>query len=441
MFDSNRSSKQPLPALEEMLQSLLLIEEGEHEFVEEVSEIGEHGGSKGSGEARDIRQFFFPVTRHCIYLNHASNGPLPRPVARGLHEYIDDRSAYASMHGERWRMYEQGAHRRMADMIGAQPGQVAFTASTGDGIMMIAHGLPWHEGDSVITVEGEFPSNVYPWLNLREQGVQVHLVAQHDGRVPPEAVFERIEQDRGHTRLVSLSLVSFSTGYRNDIATIVRYCHERGILCGIDAIQALGALEIDVQALGVDYLAAAAHKWLLSPQTTGILYVSDDLLSCLRLPRRSWFSVAEPFDFFNYEQPLKEGAARFEHSSSNSTAIIGLDAALGVFESLDGGMAAVEARVLGLTAHAIAGLEQLGYPVISPQGPGERSGIVCFTPHPQRPAMTPQQIIDELAARNIAAAARGTIARISPHFYNTIEEIDTLLNALEDLKQPSTISN
>ncbi|HLI06208.1 MAG TPA: aminotransferase class V-fold PLP-dependent enzyme [Ktedonobacteraceae bacterium] len=424
----NEQHERSMPALEEMLQSLLLIEEGEHEFVD-----GEYG------EAQDIRQFFFPVTRNCVYLNHAANGPLPRPVARGLHEYIDDRSNYASMHGERWRMYEQGAHRRMADMIGAQPEQIAFTASTGDGMMMIAQGLPWQEGDSVITAEGEFPSNVYPWLNLREQGVQVHLVPQRGGRIPPEAIFERIEQDRGHTRLVSLSLVEFSTGYRNDIAAIARYCHERGILCGIDAMQALGALAIDVQALGVDYLSAAAHKWLLGPQTTGILYVSDDFLSRLRLPRRSWFSVAEPFDFFNYEQSLKEGAARFEHSSSNSTAIIGLDAALSVFESLDGGMAAVETRILDLTARLIAGLKRLGYPVVSPQGSGERSGIVCFTPHPQRSGMTPQQIVNELEARNIAAAARGTVTRISPHFYNTIEEIDTLLNALEDLKRPPTV--
>src|SRR5579885_1709187 len=244
MSDRDRFSAQQMPVLEEMLQSLLLIEEGEHEF----------------GESGDIREFFFPVTRHCTYLNHAANGPLPRPVARGLHEYIEDRSAYASMHGERWRMYEQGAHRRLADMIGARAEQIAFTASTGDGMMMIAYGLPWQEGESVITAEGEFPGNVYPWLNLSERGVRVHLVAQQEGRIPVEAIFERIEQDRGRTRLVSLSLVEFSTGY----------CNERGILCGIDAMQALGALAIDVQALDVDYLAAAAHKWLLAPQTTGI---------------------------------------------------------------------------------------------------------------------------------------------------------------------------
>ncbi len=163
-----------------------------------------------------------------------------------------------------------------------------------------------------------------------------------------------------HTRLVSLSLVEFSTGFRNDIAAIARYCHERGIVCGVDAIQALGALDIDAQALGIDFLAAASHKWLLAPQKTGILYVSDELLAQLQVPRRGWFSVESPFDFFNYEQPLKAGAARFEHSSSNCLPIIGLDATLGVFESLDGGMPAVEQRILGLTGYAIAGLERLG---------------------------------------------------------------------------------
>ena len=410
------------PSLEEMLESLLLIEEGEHEFTGEMEDEG----------AQDVRQLFFPVTRNCIYLNHASNGPLPRPVARTLHEYIDDCSAFGNMHSERWQMHGQGAHRRMANMINARPDQIAFTASTGDGLMMIAQGLPWQEGDTVVTSEGEFPSNIYPWLNLQAQGVQVHLAEARNHRVPPEAVYERIDE---HTRLVSLSLVQFSTGYRSDIAAIVRYCHERGILCGIDAMQALGALDIDVQALGVDFLASAAHKWLLGTQTTGILYVADALLGRLHLPRRSWFSVAEPFDFFSYEQPLKTGAARFEHSSPNSTAIVGLDASLGVFEALDGGMQAVEARILGLTRHAITGLERLGYPVVSPQGPGERSGIVCFTPHPQRPDKTPQQIVDDLAARNIATAARGTVIRISPHFYNTTEEIDTLLNVLEEMSR------
>jgi selenocysteine lyase/cysteine desulfurase len=302
--------------------------------------------------------------------------------------------------------------------------------------MMIASGLRWQPGDMILSAECEFPSNVYPWLNLQEQGVQVHLVKMRENRIAVEDVLSSITE---RTRLVSLSLVEFSTGYRNAIATIARYCHERGIICGIDAAQALGVLDIDVHMLGVDYLAAVSHKWLLSPHTTGILYVADELLAQLHTTRKGWFSVEAPYDFFNFEQPLKAGMARFEHSTPNGLAILGLDAALGIFECIDGGMAAVEERILGLTSNAIAGLERLGYPVVSPQDDGERSGIVCFKLHPDRQDINSQQLVDELASRNIHVAARGDVVRISPHFYNTLEEIHVLLNVLEDLRKSSAV--
>ncbi len=407
---------QPLPDLDDMLQSLLLVEEGEHEF--------EYGA-----DVKELRHLFFPVTRHNIYLNHASSGPLASPVARSLHEYVDDYRDFGGVHQTRWEEYQRGAHRRLATLIDARPDQIAFTASTGDGLTHIAQGMQWHEGDTIISAEGEFPTNIYPWLNLQGQGVKLHIVPTRDARIVPEDIFAAIDE---HTKLVSLSLVEFSTGYRNDIAAIAAYCHERGILCGIDAMQALGALDIDVQELGVDFMAAAAHKWLLGPQMCGILYVSDALFSKLAVPRRGWFSVENPFDFFKYDQSLKTGATRFEHSTPNSIAIIGLDAALGVFESIDGGMEAIEARILGLAHHAITGLERLGYPIVSPQGLNERSGLVCFRPHTERPEQTVLQIVDALADRRIYVAARGDVARISPHFYNTPAEIDALLEMLEE---------
>lgn len=422
MFDADSVSS--LPSLDEMLQSLLLIEEGEHEYSGEEEDV------------QELRQLFFPITRNCVYLNHAADGPLPSPVVRTLSTYIEDTSNFGNVHLARWAEHVRGAHRRLANMIRVRPDQVAMTASTGDGLMMIAGSLRWQPGEMIISAECEFPSNVYPWLNLREQGVQVHLVKMRENRVAVEDVLSSITE---HTRLVSLSLVEFSTGYRNDIAAIARYCHERGIICGIDAAQALGALEIDAQALGIDYLAAASHKWLLSPHTTGILYAADDLQAQLHTTRKGWFSVQEPYDFFNYEQPPKAGMARFEHSTPNGLAIMGLDAALGIFECIDGGMPTVEERILCLTSYAIAGLERLGYPIVSPQGDGERSGIVCFKLQPQRQDISPQQLVDELASRNIHVAARGEVVRISPHFYNTLEEIDVLLNALEDIRKPATV--
>lgn len=404
-----------LPSLDEMIAPLLLFEEGEHELGDEEN---------------DLRQHFFPVTRECTYLNHATNGPLPRPVVQTMHEYLDDVSRFGVTHEPRWKEYEQGAHRRLARMINTRADQLAFTANTGDGLAHIALGLDWRDGDEIISAEGEFPSNIYPWLNLREQGVRLRIVPMRDYRIDVEDVLAAINE---RTRLVSLSLVEFSTGYRNDVAAIARYCHERDIICGIDAMQALGAIDIDVQALDVDYLAAASHKWLLAPRTTGILYVADNMLARLRTPRRGWFSIETPFDFFNHDQQLKGGAARFEFGSSNITASIGLDAALGIFESVEGGMQAVEARILGLTDYAIAGLERLGYPVITPRGTGERSDIVCFKPRPAQVDVTAQQLVDMLAANNVHLAARGDVARISPHFYNTFADIDRLLNTLETM--------
>jgi len=417
---SNSNTNSSLPSLDDMLQSLLLIEEGEHEFSREDDDI------------QELRQLFFPITHNRVYLNHAANGPLPSPVVRSLQTYIEDTSHFGNMHYERWLEHERGAHRRMANMIRVRSDQIAMTASTGDGLMTIASGLRWQPGDLIVSAECEFPSNVYPWLNLEEQGVQVHLVKMRENRVDVEDVLSSITE---RTRLVSLSLVEFSTGYRNDIATIALHCHERDIICGIDAMQGLGALDIDARALGIDYLAAASHKWLLSPQTTGILYVGDYLMSQLQTTRRGWLSVETPFEFFNYEQPLKSGMARFEHSSPNSLPIIALDAALGIFECIDGGMDAVEERILCLAKHAIEGLERLGYAVVSPQGEGERSGIVCFKLNPESKDISPQKLVDELASRNILVAARGEVVRISPHFYNTPEEIDSLLNALEDLRK------
>ena len=229
-----------IPSLDDMLASLLLAEEGEHEF---------HSEEEG---VQDVRQYFFPVTRSTIYLNHAASGPLPRPVVQTVREYLDDVSAFGGSHEPRWAEYERGSHRRLARLLNARPDQIALTANTGDGLMMVAQGLSWREGDTILSAEGEFPSNIYPWLNLQEQGVQLEQVPLRDHRVVTTDILERITE---HTRLVSLGLVEFSTGYRNDIATIARYCHERGILCGIDAMQALGALDIDVQALGVDFLA------------------------------------------------------------------------------------------------------------------------------------------------------------------------------------------
>jgi cysteine desulfurase / selenocysteine lyase len=300
--------------------------------------------------------------------------------------------------------------------------------------MLLADALPWHEGDTILLAEGEFPSNVYPWLSLQEQGVKVEFVPARENRILADEVKAHITE---RTRLVSLSLVEFLTGFRNDIQSIAAYCHERGVICGIDVAQALGSIEIDAKALDVDFLVGTSHKWLLAPQRTGLLYVSTAFFPQLQMRRKSWFSVEEPYDFFNYEQPLKRGAWRFEYSYPSTMPIVGLDSALGLFDGVEGGMRAVEQRILGLTGYAMDGLERLGYPLITPRGEGERSGIVSFRLHPNRLDLTVPLAVAALTERSITVAPRTDAIRISPHFYNTTQDLDQFLNVLEDLKRPS----
>ncbi len=401
MIDRERT--QELPALDDMLQSLLLMEEGEHEFVSEDEEVSE------------LRQLLFPVTREGVYLKHAVMGPLPRPVAQAMRDYVDDVSRFGDVHEESWKQYRDGAHRRMAGLLHTRAEQVAFTANSRDSLMRLAYALDWQEGDAMLVVGDEPGGNASAWLDLVARGVKVQTIPMRDQRLTNEDIFACIDKQ---TRLVSVSHVLPATGFRSDVAALTAYCRERAIVCGVDATQSLGALDVDVQRLGIDYLVAEGHKWLLAPQSSGILYVSDDLFARL------------------HQSSLRVGMERFEYGAPNSFPIVGLDAALGVLECIDGGMQAVEERILGLGAYAIAGLERLGYPIISPRNQGERSGIVCFTTHPERRDLTVQKIVESLEERNIYIAAHEDVASISPHFYSTPEDIDALLKMLEELKRP-----
>ncbi len=335
MTDTN-TQKPMLPSLDDMLAPLLLFEEGEHEF----------SGAEDSVDQQDIRSHFFPVTRNCVYLNHAALGPIPRPVVQAVQAYIEDTSAYGVVPEAKWFEYEKGAHRRLASMISARPDSIAFTANTGDGLMHMALGLPWQQGDTIISAEGEFPSNIYPWLNLREQGVHLHKVPLRDYRIPTEDALVNITE---RTRLVSLSLVEFSTGYRNDIAAIARYCHERGILCGIDASDAGAGSARDRRAgagyrlfgSGLTQMATfAAHNWY----TLCLRQLAATIIGFA-----AW--LAERGDTLRFLQPRtaledRRGPPRVQFVQS-APLLLGWMPRWACSRGIAGGMQAVEARVLG----------------------------------------------------------------------------------------------
>jgi selenocysteine lyase/cysteine desulfurase len=366
---------------------------------------------------------FFPVTRDLVYLNHAGVAPVSTRVDEALRRYANaatHRGAFDYM-----RVYDAEIERvrsRAAALLDARVEEVAFVKNTTEGLGFVAAGLDWHPGDQVISCDLEFPSNVYPWWNLRSRGVETTLLPGRDGRLPLELVEEALRGPR--VRLLALSSVQYGSGFRSDLAALGKLCRERGVLFCVDAIQSLGCLPLDVEACAIDFLAADGHKWLLSVEGCGLFYCSRRVLDLLAPHTLGWRSVARNLDHDTYQRELHPSAIRFEEGTPNTAGIFALGAAIDLL--LEIGIEAIGERVLALTDHLVEGLRGRGAELRSPRGRGEASGIVSFA----MPAEAPADTVRRLRARRVFTVVRRGGVRASPHFYNTPEELDQLLGAL-----------
>ena len=367
----------------------------------------------------------FPVTETYIYMNHAGVAPLSRPVRDAMAGFLEDATVNGAVNAMLWEETAETCRGAAAQLINADPTEIAFMKNTTQGILIAANGVDWRAGDNVVTTAVEFPANVYPWWCLKERyGVQTRMVPERAGRIHVEDIASAIDE---RTRVVTISHVEFASGFRNDIQALGEICREHDVWFVVDAIQSLGAIEVDVQSCNVDILAADGHKWLLAPEGAAIFYCADEKRERLINTNIGWASVVNPRDFLNYDLKQKPDATRFEEGSYNSVGLYGLKAAIELL--LDIGISVIKARILELTAHLIAGLEAKGYRVVTPRANSERAGIVIF----ESDRHTPTEIYESLYAENIITAERGSGVRVSPHFYNTISEIERLLEVLPNL--------
>jgi selenocysteine lyase/cysteine desulfurase len=267
----------------------------------------------------------------------------------------------------------------------------------------VASGLSWRPGDSVVTTDLEFPANMYPWMNLRERGVEVRVVRSEDGRVPTERLVEACDAT---TRVVAISYVQFSTGFRSDLAALAEHCRPRGIMLVTDAIQAVGALPVDVHELGVDF------------------YCRRELLERLRPTEVGQASVVERGSYLDYQFELLPSAARFECGVVNMQGVPGLQAALDLMIKV--GRERIGERILRLNQRLADGLGARGYRLASPRAASEQSGIVSFRHDGFESAM----VRERLHAAGVIVSLREGLVRVSPHFYNVEEDVERLLEAL-----------
>lgn len=375
----------------------------------------------GGDDLLRYREEFPVVERHC-YLDHATMAPLPRRVADAVTRHLAERAERGSLSLPRWVAMVEAARARAAAFIGARPEEVAFVKNTTEGVLLAAESVDWRPGDNVVTVQGEFPANVYPWLMLSARGVEVRAVPQAPGnRVPVEDLLARVD---GRTRVLVLSHVQFSTGFAADLETLGRACEAAGVILFVDAAQSLGALRLDVRKLGISMLSANSGKWLLGPGGVGIFYCAADVLDRLVPTNVGWRSVRNPGDARNIRLDLRPEAARFEEGSWNLPGIAGLNAALEFL--MEVGMERVEARIMHLTTWLAERLQRLGHHVLSPRGPGEGSGILAF----RVPGHHAKEVVADLREEGVVVSLCGDAIRVSPHFYNVEEEMERLLARL-----------
>jgi selenocysteine lyase/cysteine desulfurase len=318
----------------------------------------------------------------------------------------------------------QHARAAVAALVNATPEEMAFVQNTATGISMIAHGLPLRAGDEVLLTDMEYPANVYPWMSLQEKGVRLRILPNRGGGLDVDMLRAAVN-DR--TRAVSVSSVQFLSGYRADLQALGALCHERHIYFVVDAIQSLGVIPMDVRAYHVDCLASGGWKWLLGPLGQALLFCRRELIPEMRTILSGAEGVVNTGNYLQYDPRPVDSADRFQVGAENAVGIVGLGEAVQML--LDLGVTRIELRLLELTQYLIEELQERGYALFSSLDPARRSGIVTFS------APDVDALYARLSAANVVVACRADASgkkyiRVSPHAYNTTEDIDRLLDVL-----------
>jgi len=364
----------------------------------------------------------FPITRGRIYFDHATFGPPPRSHVQTSNQLLARMSAEGLP--DLFSLSQEGADRvrsSAARLFKCPAEQMTFIHSTSHGQNLVAEGLRWREGDEVVVYELDHPSGVLPWLNLQDQGVRVRKVEDRGRQGFEAADVESLLGPR--TRVVALSLVNFAHGGRAPIEAVAELCRAREIWLVVDAVQAAGALRIDAATLGADVVAAHGYKWLLSGFGVGLCHLSERALRELKVGQVGWKSIRDPFNVdrvLQFRLDWAPGGKRFEPSFPPLPQLFGMGAVLDLF--LDVGPEKIETRVLALAGRLSAGMQENGYQVVGAQAASARSPIVSV--------VADDRFREACTRLNLVCAVREGRARLSPHFYNTEEEVDRLLSAL-----------
>jgi cysteine desulfurase/selenocysteine lyase len=387
----------------------------------------------------------FPGVHDKVFLDSACVSLAPRPAVEAIGKFLDLAMVcpHESSTAHHIFMDEMRAAARpaVARLINAHLDEIALVESTSHGLSIAASSIPLEKGDRVLMPDLEFLEVAIPWVEKRKQGIEIDVVPNHNGEVRVEDFAARITP---RTRVISISSVQWSNGYRCDLAAFSQLCRERNIWFVVDAIQQLGAVPIDVREIPMDFLACGGHKWLTSPFGCGFLYINREALSRLHPPIPGYLSVEDPPGGWGvYFQtptitPVRDyqyvaSARRFETGgTANYPGAIGLAASLNLIHQL--GQQNIAEHVHALTGKLIGGLRDLPVTLVTPFEKQNRSGIVTFSVGNAEENI---KLMNQLLQARILVSVRYTSnvggIRVSCHFFNSEEDLDQLLNKLRSI--------
>jgi selenocysteine lyase/cysteine desulfurase len=364
----------------------------------------------------------FPQQDDLVHFNHAGVGPWPLRTAEAVGVFARENMLMGSSRYPEWVNTENEVKEWLAQLVNASAAEIALLKNTSEGLSVVAWGLDWKPGDNVVFPAEEFPSNRVVWESLAVQGVEIRKITVHGTDDPEASLLDAIDSN---TRLLSCSAVQYASGIRMDLQRLGEYCHKKDVLFCVDAIQQIGALEFDVEAIQADFVVADAHKWLLSPEGIALFYCRDAVRDRLALKQYGWHMLKNNLDFDNPDWEVAEDARRFECGSPNMTGIHALHASLSLFRET--GIETIERNIFNNISYLIDILNKYSEISINSDTRGDRrSGILVFTVD----KADQQQIYQSLMNQGIMCALRAGNIRFSPHFYHTRDELDHAIDIL-----------
>jgi len=365
----------------------------------------------------------FPVTRNVVYFNHAAVGPLSTRAAEAMERFVRDQRDFGALHWRAWYAEYERLRETAAKLIGArEPREISLLKNTSEGLSFVAEGFRWREGDNVITTDLEFPSNAVPWKRLARRGVECRVL-RTNGSFTADDVATLID-DR--TRVLAVSSVAFHNGFAPDLDAIGALCRERNVLLCVDAIQSVGVLPMDVRRSNIAFLACDGHKWMCGSEGAALFYVAAEHRDKLEVLETGWVNVdRKSANFIECGVDLLPDGRRFEAGSLNTNGIHGLRAAIDLL--LEIGIDAISAEAVRVSTKLADELEGIGWRVSSPRP--IRSAIIGAAPQDVN-GRELLRLHGLLEKEGIVCAPREGMLRFSPHFYNSDEEIERVIEVL-----------